>query len=84
MWGGGGEVAADAGGGSVGAVAGQDLLEDVDGVGDVVAVGDHQDQVLDLPPGDRHVHARDRWSPSSARVAERVAVSDWLPCSVAA
>ncbi len=48
----GGEVAADSGGGPVGAVAGEDLFEDV---GDVVAVGDHQHQVLDLPTGDRDV-----------------------------
>ena len=54
---GGGEVAANTGGGSVGAVAGQDLFEDVDGVGDVVAVGDHQHQVLDLTAGDRDVQA---------------------------
>jgi len=45
-WDGSGEVAAHAGGGSVGAVAGEDLLERVDGVAQVVAVGDDQDQVL--------------------------------------
>ena len=57
---GGGEVAANTGCRSVGAVAGQDLLEDVDGVGDVVAVGDHQHEVLDLPTSDRHIQPATR------------------------
>jgi hypothetical protein len=61
-WGGcgGGEVAANTGCGSVGAVAGQDLFEDVDGIRDVVAVGDHQHQVLDLATSDRHIQASTR------------------------
>jgi hypothetical protein len=48
---GGGEVAAHAGGGGDGAVGGEDLLEHVDGVAQVVAVGDSQDQVLVLAAG---------------------------------
>ena len=49
-WGcGGGEFASGAGGGVVGAVGGEDVFEDVDGVGDVVGVGDDADQVLVRP-----------------------------------
>ncbi len=52
---GGGEFASGAGGGVVGAVGGEDLFEDVDGVGDVVGVGDDADQVLVAAAGDGDV-----------------------------
>ena len=52
---GGGEFASGAGGGMVGAVGGEDVFEDVDGVGDVVGVGDDTDQVLVLAAGDGDV-----------------------------
>ena len=54
-WGGGGEFASGAGGGVVSAVGRKDLFEDVDGVVDVVGVGDHQDEVLGLAAGDSDV-----------------------------
>ena len=81
--GGGGEFASGAGGGVVGAVGGEDVFEDVDGVGDVVGVGGDADQVVVLAAGDGYVEptAGRRWV---ARVIEAVAVSDWLPGSVAA
>ena len=41
-----GEVAALGDGGDVGTVKGEDHLEGVSGFGDVVAVGDHAEQVL--------------------------------------
>ena len=41
----GGEVLAGAGGGVVGAVGGDDVVEDVDGVVDVVSVGGDADEV---------------------------------------
>ena len=54
-WGGGGEFASGAGGGVVGAVGGEDVFEDVDGVGDVVGVGGDADEVLVLAAGDGDV-----------------------------
>ena len=52
-----GELAALGGGGDVGAVGGEDRLEDVAGFVEVVAVGDDQDEVLVLPAGHRDVQA---------------------------
>ena len=46
---------AGAGGGVVGAVGGEDAFEDVDGVGDVVGVGDDADEVLVVSAGDGDV-----------------------------
>ncbi len=51
----GGEFLAGVGGGVVGAVGGEDAFEDVDGVGDVVGVGDDADEVLAASAGDGDV-----------------------------
>ena len=52
-----GEVAAGAGGGGVGAVDGEDLVEDVAGVGEVVGVGDDVEVVLVAAAGGGDVQA---------------------------
>ncbi len=84
-WGwGGGEFASDDGGRVVGSVGGEDLFEDVDGVVDVVGVGDDADEVLGLAAGDGDTYSPRQVVAPVARVMEALAVSDWLPGSVAA
>ncbi len=51
----GGEFVSDAGGGKIGAVGGEDVFEEVDGVAEVVGVGGDADEVLGLAAGDGDV-----------------------------
>ena len=78
-----GEVSSLGDGRDVGAVVGEDGLEDVAGFGEVVGVGDDVDAVLVAAAGGADVEAAVGGGGETSSMATST-VSAWLPCSVAA